>query len=324
MKMRFIFTLAMLVLAVQLVDAQQNWKRYRYELCVGAGTTNFLGELGGGVGDGTHFISFKDLDLKATRPNWQGSIRYRISEMLAFKTAMTVGVLKGEDEFSGNINRRNRNLSFRSVLYEFGGQFEIYLKYDRDKRFRKSSAIDNLSVMLVGGAYLIYFNPKAQKDGAGEWIALQPLGTEGQGQKKITTSPEGIITVTTETNPAKYKRIAGAFPIGLAARYNINKRWSVGLEITNRFTTTDYLDDVSSNYYNFEEAEGVTGFSASEEQKYFADRHINVSEGTYNGKYVTNTPFRGNPKYKDSYIFVFAQAIYKLKGGKSFLPKFFD
>jgi len=48
----------------------------RYEVYLGAGATNFLGELGGANRIGTHFV--RDLEFSMTRPEFSLGIRYKI------------------------------------------------------------------------------------------------------------------------------------------------------------------------------------------------------------------------------------------------------
>ena len=38
------------------------------------------------------------------------------------------------------------------------------------------------------------------------------------------------------------------FPLELGIKYSLNERINIGFEILHRFTTTDYLDDVSKTY----------------------------------------------------------------------------
>ena len=42
--------------------------------------------------------------------------------------------------------------------------------------------------------------------------------------------------------------MAVVFPIGFGVKYNLSPRTNLTFEITHRFTTTDYLDDVSTTY----------------------------------------------------------------------------
>jgi len=64
MKMRKIFVLiGILLFTSLLVNAQYNihWRKIRHEVSLGAGSTNFLGELGGANTIGSHFV--KDFDF---------------------------------------------------------------------------------------------------------------------------------------------------------------------------------------------------------------------------------------------------------------------
>ena len=54
MKKIFTFLLLSVLLIPGLVNAQR-WKRQRYEFSMGAGVSNFLGELGGANQIGTHY-----------------------------------------------------------------------------------------------------------------------------------------------------------------------------------------------------------------------------------------------------------------------------
>jgi hypothetical protein len=42
--------------------------------------------------------------------------------------------------------------------------------------------------------------------------------------------------------------MAMCIPLGVGFKYNISERVNFSFEITHRFTTTDYLDDVSTTY----------------------------------------------------------------------------
>ncbi len=66
-------------------------------------------------------------------------------------------------------------------------------------------------------------------------IFLRSLATEGQGSAAYP-----------DRKP--YNTMAFAFPLGVGVKYAINDRINVGAEVTHRFTTTDYLDDVSTTY----------------------------------------------------------------------------
>ena len=75
-------------------------------------------------------------------------------------------------------------------------------------------------------------------------MALQPLHTEGQGL------PGG---------PKQYKRVSISLPVGVALHVILNKYWSVGMELNYRKTFTDYIDDVSTTYYDKAALEAAYG-----------------------------------------------------------------
>ena len=99
----------------------------------------------------------------------------------------------------------------------------------------------------------MYFNPKAKLNGTS--YALQPLGTEGQG---------------IDGNPAPYSRIAIGLPIGLGAKYKLTRKIQIGIEISNTYTNSDYIDDAHDKYYDNDAIRDAYGDIAAE----LADRTI--------------------------------------------------
>jgi len=295
--------LAVLLLITYFSDAQR-WKRYRYELVGGIGTSNYLGDLGGGAGDGKHFFSVQDMDILTSRYALMGGLRYRITEELSARTVIHFGRVDGDDAYAQNDGRKTRNLHFKSVLWEFATYFE-YAILSETMGSRYSLRKRKYSAYVFVGIGAFYFNPKAKMDG--RWYDLQPLATEGQGQ-------EGMADI--------YTRFAAAFPVGLSFNYSIDKRLSVGADFGFRYTTTDYLDDVSDKYYDWSQ------YNGSAEQLYFSDRHTEIdgkpAEYRFDG-YDENSPAppRGNPEYNDSYMFFIIKVNYKLKTSRNGLPKFY-
>ena len=55
-----------LFFAIPLSSEAQRWKRYRYEIMGGIGTTNVFGDLGGGSGEGK---TIQDFDIEGTGVN---------------------------------------------------------------------------------------------------------------------------------------------------------------------------------------------------------------------------------------------------------------
>lgn len=215
-------------------DAQR-WKQYRRQVIGGIGVTNFLGDLGGANKIGRDGLY--DLDFVSTRPSLMIGYRYQLNTFLFLRGNLNWGILKGDDANTTETYRQGRNLHFRSGFLEVDAMAEFYIMQNargnlyrlRGVRGKRGLKVD---LYLFGGIGFMYFNPKAKYQGS--WVALQPIGTEGQGL------PDG---------PDKYSRLTFTVPYGVGVGKSIDRYWSVNVEFTMRMTFTDYIDDVSGLYY---------------------------------------------------------------------------
>jgi len=333
MRKIFIFAISVLLFVFFNTDVQaQYWKREPGMILYGNGTNHFMGDLGGGKREAAHFLGVRDFDYQVTRPTWQIGYRYRFHELFCVRGTYTFAVLRGKDAASGFYGRKARNLSFRSPVHELGVQVEYYfLKELPPARSAITSLLGrrNFSAYIFFGGGGLYYNPKAKYEPTGKWIALRPLGTEGQ-----YANPDGTPFTYTSyyapfeevQTPKPYKPIAAFISVGVGVKYNINRRWSVGMEFSNRYTSTDYLDDTHDRYFNYADF-GLT--PPSEYTTYFADRHVPYNAETQEVLYdLQAEPYhsgktaRGNPDYNDAYILTLIHVYYKLKKSKRNLPKF--
>jgi hypothetical protein len=119
-----------------------------------------------------------------------------------------------------------RNLSFNTNIYELAvkGDFNFF-------KFVPGSEYNRFTPYITFGVGTFYYNPFTYLNG--QKIYLRPLGTEGQG---------------TPGYPKEYSPLAVDFPIGVGIKYNLTRRMNIGAEVVYRFTTTDYIDDVSTTY----------------------------------------------------------------------------
>ena len=288
MKKLILSTFLLLLLAISAnAQLMGEWRAYPYEIIVGAGTNVFLGDLGGGNDVGReHIASVKDIDFKTVRPTFQVGWRFRFAKNFAVKTAFAYATVNGADSLTSFAPRQYRNLSFKSNILELSTQLEVSLLTEaRGGRnaMRNLGPLANVNLYAFGGVSGFYFNPKAQLSPGSPYIALQPLGTEGQG---------------IGDNPDLYKRISVAFPLGFGMKYYLNSRMTFGLEVGARYTMTDYIDDVSGSYFDNDLIRTTYGDAAAE----FADRRISET-GTPATPAPSGTPFRGNPDNTDSYAF---------------------
>lgn len=300
--------LGLILLGLPFCGTSQTWRYVRHEVSFGVGVSNFLGDLGGAKGIGTHY--FKDLKAQSTRPSLVGGYKFMISPAFSVKGTALWGYLSGDDAVTKNVVRNNRNLSFRSMIGEFNAVCEFYPFGERVSPRYKISGINGnktftLMPYITAGVGLTLFNPKANYNG--NWVALQPLGTEGQG-----LAPD---------RPDKYKRYTMNFPIGVGVKYMIDKHWSLSFDLSARYTLSDYIDDVSTTYYDPVKLEAAYG----PESAALSDRGLSPNGDTGittfpNG--IVNYKQRGNPRYNDAYMFAIFSVNYRFTKGATYIPKF--
>ena len=123
----------------------------------------------------------------------------------------------------------NRNLHFKSNIFELSGQVEFnFLPYET------GNSLYNWSPFVFLGIATYSHNPMAE-DKHGEWQNLQNLGTEGQGTTKF---PER----------KKYALTQLSIPFGGGVKIGVSPSFNIIFEYGLRKTSTDYLDDVSTTY----------------------------------------------------------------------------
>ncbi len=229
------FTMVSPIFRAQHLNTQQNWSVNKHELSLGFGATGFLGDLGG-ADQAVSDYSLKDIDFNSSHLGGSFSYRYRFHRNFATSTMINAGMLQGSDVFTAEPIRNMRNLNFRSFFTMISQRIEIILlANERVGRNRRSGRyIDhNEQLYLVGGIGGMYFNPKTRYQGS--WVTLHDKHTEGQGLSG---------------GPAPYKRITATVPLGVGFRMGIGQLWRIGLEITYVKTFSDYVDDVSGEYYD--------------------------------------------------------------------------
>lgn len=310
--------LTLLLIVLATTAEAQRWKRYRHEAWGGLGATNFLGELGGGATEAKDFIL--DFDGKATRWVVMGGYRYKLNEVVSLRGNLGYARLYGSDEFSGDHIRRSRNLKFRSPLVEMTGLAELYfIREKASKRYRvrgiRGALGSGMSAYVCAGIGGMFFNPRGEYNG--KWYSLQPLRTEGQG---LPGGPK-----------KKYSRINANIPFGIGLKYTINRNMSLSFEYCFRYTFTDYMDDVSTSYYDPNAIRDAAGGQKGEAAYYFSNPAIEVDapDGT---KWTTGgqdpwateplPQVRGDKTTNDTYMFAIIGLNYKFTSRKANRPKF--
>ena len=284
-----------LVLA-PLESEAQLWFRYRHEIFGGVGASQMLGDLGGGPNAGS---GLADINMGATNVSLSLGYRYKLSPKAALRLSVGYLRLEGDDAFTENEGRMPRNLSVQTNVTEFSPMIEFYLISDdmpkttryRGGYFRRSmrNAGPKVGLYIATGLTIFSYNPTAELDGVR--YDLRDLGTEGQG---------------IEPGSSKYSTVDFALPVNIGFKINFDQTWSIALEAAARFTATDYLDDVSTDYYDNDAIRDKYGDAAAE----LADRRLNSARGSEGG-------IRGSSENNDAYFYLQLQVAKRLKSYKS-------
>tara|TARA_B100001115_G_C15841242_1_gene421905 strand:+ start:821 stop:2944 length:2124 start_codon:yes stop_codon:yes gene_type:complete len=195
--------------------------------------------------------------------------RMTINENTSFKASMNYGKVNGSSQGATFW----KNLSFSSEIIELSLQTEINLVNFDQKKIVPS---------LFFGISVFQFNPKASitdsLNGYNYTYNLQPLNTEQLDEP--------------------YKLTQLSIPFGVGIKKIMLKKWVVGLEIGVRKTFTDYLDDVSGFYAEYDNFEDPIAAHFSDPSRVITNDN---NEEIYN---YQKPGLRGDPYNKDWYIFM--------------------
>jgi hypothetical protein len=289
---------------LKLSNSSVDWKKNRLELVGGVGPCLFLGDLGGGNGPGQPFVL--DFNPTSSRYSLSAGARYFLLPNHSLRGLVNYARITGADSLTSYPNRRYRNISFKSPIMELSAQYEFHFLKPEILHFAGARTTRMFTGSRLGsyaytGISLFYFNPKSQLNG--EWYALAPLNTEGQGL------PGG---------PKDYSRLGVAVPMGWGSYIMMNHNFKLGVDVGLRWTFTDYMDDASGVYYDNEIIEQEYGKVAA----YFANPSValDLDDETW---YTTGAP-RGGSKSNDTYMYVqvtLSKSIGASVSNKKFKPK---
>ena len=302
-----------------------SYRTKRNEITFGGGASSCLTDLGGGDDIARGFLW--DIDLAKTNFTANFSYLYNINSRIAFRTSLSVSQISGDDALTNEFYRNNRRLNFVTNLLEGAGIIEwAWIKARTGSRYNtRSPAGRYLGVKrgtgfgfyVFGGIGGVYFDPygydrfideNGRSKGSGVKYKLRPLQTEGKS----------------------YDNIAICVPAGFGIKKAFNSQGGIKLEAGYRFTNTDYLDDVSDVYYDWENNGGseaqitMSGTRTGQlwtYEGYAPDGNYPVGYtprpdlggiNPYEVDYTFTEPGyqRGNPDNDDSYMFL-TLSVYK-------------
>ena len=237
------------------------------EFGISAGVTQYFGDLN------------PDYHFNTLKPVIGIYFRKQLTDYISMRIAGHYAQLGYSDVYNTqNAFDLRRNLSFNTNVWELGLQGDFNFL-----RFIPGDGDHRSTPYLTFGIGMFSFDPYAYLDG--QKYYLRELGTEGQGSPAYP-----------DRKP--YNNIAIYIPLGVGYKYNLNPKMNIGIEVVYRFTTTDYLDDVSKTYA------GINNFPT------LPDGDPSVAALLQDRSYETGTPpigiqgrQRGYSNQADGYLF---------------------
>ncbi len=191
-------------------------------------------EAGGGLGLLAYWgdLNAPELETNLSNSNIMASgyLKYNFNGFYGAKISLLYGSITGDDALSTQDWQKKRNLSFKSPFAEFSILGDVNLfEYNAHEGNHMFTPYFSL------GASVIYFNPKTLYKG--KYYALQPLGTEGQGIVGFDS---------------KYSLVTASIILGGGIKIKLSETLNLAVQTNLRRTFTDYLDDVSKFYVDYD------------------------------------------------------------------------
>lgn len=226
---RLILVCMLVLVSAPFVSAQL-WKMKRYEVMAGVGTSQFYGDVGGYT-IGENALGIKDLTLRQTRFNVNGSFRYFITDAIAARLSLSYLILHATDERGNN---QDRGYEATTSLFEPALLGEYYFVRNRERNsflfqtYRGRSrnrikdffrSIDVYAMTGVGGAgFRVYPNDRLEE----RWNA--------PGSEFVN------------------RGFAAVIPLGVGAKLTFDPNILFGVEFMGRYAFSDYLDGYTSQW----------------------------------------------------------------------------
>lgn len=192
-------------------------------------------EVGGWLGSSFYYGDLNnEINLKS--PGLAGGLltKWNYNSRLSARGSINYGRISANDANSNNNFDVNRNLNFYSDVFDLTGGFEFnFFEHVRGSKF------ETYTPYVFLGASIFHFNPKTELDGV--TYSLQEWGTEGQDIGE------------------EYLRISTGITLGGGFKYDIASDITLSVEYTTRRVFTDFIDDVSTTFPDFNTLEAVRG-----------------------------------------------------------------
>jgi hypothetical protein len=183
--------------------------------------------MAGGAGYAGDLTS-KSVSLQTIHAAFGLNARYSLTNQIVIRAGLTYGKVGGQDKKSSDSMILARNLSFETNILEGSicGEYNLL-----------SPELFSIYPYVFAGVGFFHFNPYTY-DNSGKKVYLPPLSTEGEGLSEYPLRK-------------KYSLNQFCIPFGGGVKWRIADQYEIALEAGVRKLFTDYLDDVSKRYVDY-------------------------------------------------------------------------
>jgi hypothetical protein len=217
---KLILSSAIFIIVLACTNAQL-WKLRRYEISAAIGTTQLYGDIGG-YSKGENALGFKDISISQTRFNFVAGFRYRVAEKITLRLNLGFGSFYSSDATGSNESR-----GFKSTTTFFEPAFlgEYY--------FVKNKSENSYLIMNKG------------KGGFQKILSkLDVYAFTGFGGLSFKVHPNDPLAAMGQ----KTRGFTPVIPLGVGVTLNYSSYIKFGVELSSRFTFSDYVDGYTSAY----------------------------------------------------------------------------
>jgi hypothetical protein len=240
---RSIFIIIFFCLLVPLSEAQL-WKMKRYETVVGFGPTLLFGDIGG-FSKTENILGIRDMSFLQTRFNMNVNLRYRINQDFNVRLSFEYALLHATDKRGSNEKR-----GFEATISAF--EPAVLAEYFFIKNMSESS----------------YLFSKGRSRGLGGLIkSLDFYAFTGIGGLGYTVQPNDKLNdmiASLDTEPGGFTAV---IPVGLGSSLIYTPNLNFGVEISGRYSFSDYLDGYTSQYSSSNDVYYFVNFTVTYKMK---------------------------------------------------------
>jgi len=220
---RFILFSLVIFLCAPYSGAQL-WKMKRYEVTAGIGTSQFYGDVGGFT-IGENAWGLKDLTLKQTRFNVNGAFRYFFTDNLAARLSLSYLMMHATDERGSNEGRRYEAVT---SVFEPSLMGEYYFVRNRERN-----------------SFLFQTYRGRSRNRIKDFFrSVDVYAMTGLGGAGFIINPNNAL----EARNMPTRGFTAILPLGVGAKLAFDPNILFGIELTGRYSFSDYLDGYTSQW----------------------------------------------------------------------------